>query len=116
MRSLCRNAGRTTFYALRIKYSANFIGTLHGCCTVSRLVFFVFQDTFFSSFEVHGPTTFPIMSFARELVENVTSVAVLQASDLVSLEFNGFQNLRLGAFILKLLHDEECRVELTYKA
>ena len=33
--------------ALGIKYSAHFIGTLHGCCTRFRQVLFVLDDTFF---------------------------------------------------------------------
>ena len=102
--------------ALGIKYSAHFIGTLHGCCTRLCQVFFVLHDTFFSGFEVHGPAIFPFVSFARELVKNVTGVAVLQTTNFVPFEFDGFQDFRLGAFILKLLHDEESRVELTYKA
>ena len=56
------------------------------------------------------------MSLAGELVKNVTRISVLQATDLMPFKLDGLQDFRLGAFILKLLHDEESRVELTYKA
>jgi len=92
MRSLCRNAGRTTFYALRIKYSAHFIGTLHGCCTVSRLVFFVLQDALFGGFQVHGPAALPIVSFTRKTVEDVTGITVSEAADFIPLEFDGIKD------------------------
>lgn len=102
--------------ALGIKYSAHFIGTLHGCCTRFCQVLFVFDHTFLGSFQVHGPTIFPVVGFARELIQDMTRVSVLQATDFMTFKRNGIQDFRLGAFILKLLHDEGSRVELTYKA
>ena len=102
--------------ALGIKYSAHFIGTLHGCCTRFRQLFFVFDNAFFGCFQVHGPTSLPLMCFAGKAVKDVACISVLQTADFVPLKLDRFKDFRLGAFILKLLHDEESRVELTYKA
>jgi hypothetical protein len=102
--------------ALGIKYSAHFIGTLHRCCTVCRLVFFVLQNAFFGGFQVHSPASLPIMCLARELIKDVTRVSVLQAFDFVPFEFDGIQNFGRAAFILKFLSLEHNKVELVYKA
>lgn len=54
----------------------------------------VFKDTIFSGLEIHGPAPFPIMFFAGEAIKNVTSNTVFQATNLVTLVGNGFEDFR----------------------
>lgn len=60
----------------------------------------VFGDAFFGCLQIHGPATFPIMSFAWEAVENMLGVPVFEALNLVALEFNGFEDFRGSASVI----------------
>ena len=60
----------------------------------------VFTDPFFGGFEIHGPATFPVMGFTWEAVQNVFGITVFQALNLVTLKFDGFEDLRSGASVI----------------
>lgn len=79
-------------------------------------MFFVFDDTFFGSFQVHGPATFPVVLFAWKAVKDVSGVPVLQTADFIPIELDGLKDFRRTAFILKFLGLEHNKVELVYKA
>ncbi len=67
-------------------------------------MFFVFGYTVFCCLQVHRPAVFPVMGFAGSVVQDVSGITVLQASNGNPVEFNGFEELRSGTAILELFH------------
>lgn len=59
---------------------------------------FVFQNTVFSGLQVHGPAVIPFMGFTWSVIQDVTRVSVLQASNFNPLEFDRLKDF--GGFTL----------------
>ena len=79
-------------------------------------MFFVFVDTFLSSFQVHCPAAFPVMLFTWEAIKDVSGVPVPQTADFIPIEFDGLKDFGRTAFILKFLGLDHNKVEWVYKA
>ncbi len=60
----------------------------------------VFTDPFFGGLNIRRPTRLPLVSLTWEAVQNVFGITVFQALNLVTLKFDGFEDLRSGASVI----------------
>lgn len=63
---------------------------------------FVFQNTVFSSLQVHGPAVLPLVGFTWSVVQDVACVPMLQASNFNPLEFDRLKDFGGFPLVTKL--------------